>query len=168
MLLAASLTVIVLVALLAARSGLAPARVYQDAADDYRREVLGHEQVPWVLGETKLSGLAELEGVPVDTARALVGVGYHMEKGRVCRLDGRAFLHLVYTDGTHEYSVFLRRFETEPLPGASQGAVNGKTLYEAKIGGQELASFRSGAFTVLVVAPDQTALALARSAAVVL
>jgi len=158
----------VLVAALAARSGLAPARVYQDAADSYRREVLGHEPAPWVLGETKLAGLAELEGVQADTARALAGAGYHMEKGRICRLDGRAFLHVVYTDGAHEYSVFLRRNETEPLPGTSQGSVNGKTLYSAKVGGQQLASFRSGAFTVLVVAPDQTALTLARSAAVVL
>src|SRR5690242_9573067 len=76
LLLAASLAVVVLVAALAARSGLAPARVYQDAAESYRREVLGHEPAPWVLGETKLAGLAELEGVQADTARALAGAGY--------------------------------------------------------------------------------------------
>lgn len=157
-----------LVAVLAGRSGLAPAPVYREAAADHRLEVAGRQQLPWVLGETKLAGLAELEGVPVDTSRALLGAGYHMEKGKICRLDDRAFLHLVYTDGSREYSVFLRRNETEPLPGTSQGSVNGRVLYLAKLGGEQLASFRAGAFTALVVGADQTTLALARAAAVVL
>ena len=155
-----------LVAVLAGRSGPEAAPVYRDAVLDHRNEVVDHPPLPWVLGENKLAGLAELEGVPQDTARALLGVGYHMEKGKICRLDRRAFLHVVYTDGRDEYSVFLRRSETDPLPGFAQGSVNGKTIYSAKIGGQQLASYRSGAFTVLVVGADPTA--RARFAAVVL
>ena len=46
------------------------------------------------------------------TAPAAIA-GYHMEHAKLCRLNGRIFLHVVYSDGSREFSLFLRQPDSQ-------------------------------------------------------
>ena len=58
---------------------------------------------------------------------ALLSSGYLLNRGKLCRLDGRLFLHLVYTDGSHTFSLYLRPENGRAVPVATAD-LNGKHL----------------------------------------
>jgi hypothetical protein len=94
-------------------------------------------------------------------------VGYRLEHGKLCRLDGRPFLHLVYTDGANEVSVFLRQWDSEPSTGIARETVNNSVLYTVDIGPEHLGFFQTRQLTAVVVSDQsgKTALSVASSIA---
>jgi anti-sigma factor RsiW len=129
------------------------ARVYADAATDHQLEVVQREARPWIVDPAALAALAEQQGiaggVPLELAPS-----YHLERGKVCRLDGRLYLHLVYSDGAREFSLFLRKRDGEQLTGAIRGFANGRFLRAASAGSEQMFSFETPRLTA-VVATDQ-------------
>jgi hypothetical protein len=87
----------------------------------------------------------------------LAPAGYRLEFGKLCRLDGRIFLHLVYTRDGREFSAYLRRPDAEPLAG----------IHEAGAGHEYIAYFETRQLSALFVTDQsrEAALSLARSAA---
>lgn len=75
----------------------------QDAARDHRIEVADGSQRKWLSDASEIKVLAAKQGLPVPAPQ-----GYRLERGKLCRLGGRVFLHLVYSDGSHEVSLYLR------------------------------------------------------------
>ena len=170
LLLAASLAAVLLVAAFMSRSAPPPARVYKDAAFDHRLEIVNQQPREWFFEETAIESLAESRNIPAAAIRRLARVGYRIEKGKLCLLDGRLFLHLVFTDGSQRYSVYLRERQGEHPPGTPQETVNGKPLYVARSGDDRLAALSSGQLSAFFVAGKSTAsaLSLARAAAAAL
>ncbi len=147
-----------------------PGGLYTDAARDHRSEVVNRQPRRWLTDRAAIETLARQRGVPAGAIAGTAPSGYRTEHGKLCRLDGRIFLHLVYTDGAHEISVFLRERGAEGLPGASRETVNGRSLHLADLGEEHLSCFQTDRLSALVVTdqPGQAALEFARVAAAVL
>ena len=131
-----------------------------DAARDHRHEVIDRQPRTWLSDSSRIEALAESRGVPASAitslASSLAQAGYRVEHGKLCRLDGRVFLHLVYTDGPREFSVYLRQKDGTPARG----------LDTVDVGAEHVASFETGQLTAMVVTNESrdAALRLARVA----
>ncbi len=146
------------------------APVYADAALDHRLEVVQKAPRPWKVDASEVAALAETQGIPMSVPVALGSGAYRLERAKLCFLDGRIFLHLVYSDGTQEFSVYLRQRGAESLPGRARETDNGRVLHTSNSGNEHVASLQTDHLTVVVVteqSPD-AALRLARFAATAL
>jgi hypothetical protein len=97
-------------------------KAFHEAARDHRLEVVEHHPRRW---QTKAP-----EALPVTPAN------YRLEHSKICRIEGKPVLHLVYTDGSHEVSVYV-------------DAATGTG--EADVDGQHVMAFRTPHMTGLVV-----------------
>lgn len=97
---------------------------FHEAARDHRLEVVEHRPRRW---HTTVP-----ETLPVSPA------GYRLEHSKICRIEGKPVLHLVYTDGSHEVSVYMD---------ASTGTG------DADVDGQHVTAFRTAQIRGLVVGP---------------
>jgi anti-sigma factor RsiW len=131
------------------------ARVYADAARDHQLEVVQRQVRPWIVDPAAIAALAVQQGIP-DPVPLELAPSYHLERAKVCRLDGRLYLHLVYSDGTREFSLFLRQRGGQQLTGAIRGFANGRFLRAASAGSEHLLSFETSRLTAMV-ATDQPA-----------
>jgi Putative zinc-finger len=138
------------------RVGSAVAPVYAAVVHDHQVEVVEHAHRPWVSDSAVIQLLAAKQGVSEGSFAALAPANYHLERAKLCPLDGNTYLHLVYSDGTHELSVFLHQGDIAPLPGSERESANGRALHTASIGHDYLAGFQSDRLTALVVT-DQSA-----------
>jgi anti-sigma factor RsiW len=80
--------------------------VCADAARDHRIEVVDHAQRRWLRDASAINALAAKQRVSLEVPLSLSN--YHLDRGKLCRLSGRVFLHLVYSDGPHEFSLYVR------------------------------------------------------------
>lgn len=137
--------------------GHADTRLLEDAAQDHHREVVDQERRTWVSDAGAVEALAQRAGV--DPA-VFNPPGYHFDRARLCRLGKSRFLHLVYSDGVREFSLFL---------GPRDAALSTKIAC-ADRGSDHVAAFRNARVEALIVTdePGDAALQLARSAASVL
>jgi hypothetical protein len=141
------------------------ARVYADAATDHQLEVVQQRPRPWITDPAAIAALAEKQGIS-DSLPPELALGYHLARAKVCRLDGRLFLHLVYSDGTREFSLFLKRRDGQQLTGAIRGFANGRFLRVSNTGSEHMASFETS-HLMAMVATDQPANAALHLAKVV-
>jgi hypothetical protein len=84
----------------------------QDAVRDHRIEVVDGSQRKWLSDASEIKVLAAKQGLPLPAPQ-----GYRLERGKLCRLGGHVFLHLVYSDGSHEASLYLRDRGLAPSTG---------------------------------------------------
>jgi anti-sigma factor RsiW len=140
------------------------ARVYADAATDHRMEVVEQQPRPWVTDPAKIAALAEQQGIAGSVPFTVASV-YHLERAKVCWLDGRFFFHAVYSDGTQEFSLFLRPRDGHGLQGAIRGFANGRFVRASSAGSESVSSFETSRLTAIVVTdlPADAALRLAKS-----
>lgn len=138
------------------------AKVYADAAMDHQMEVVDHGPRRWLSDPVQIAALEQKLGIDVAVPSQLAA-GYHLERAKICQLDGRLYLHAVYTDGTREFSIFMRARGGQKLTGTIRGISNGRFLRECVSGNEHLASFTTS-HLVAVVATDQPAAASLRYA----
>ena len=105
-------------------------RVYADAALDHRLEVMEHQPRRWRSDPAEIEKLAARYKLP-DVA-ALAPAGYRLEHAKMCGIDGKPALHLVYTNGSREFSVYVRARTR------GDGA-----LRAVKVGTEHLAAFQT-------------------------
>ena len=161
-LIAAGVTAVLIASTLAYRVWHVPqvSAVCEDAARDHHHEVIDRQPRAWLSDHAQIEELAQRQGLPASAVVSLAASGYRMERGKLCRLDGQVFLHLVYTDGAQEFSVFLRPKDAKPVAG----------VYTADLGADHLASFQTERLAAIVVTDQsaEAALHLVRLAAGVL
>jgi anti-sigma factor RsiW len=128
------------------------------AARDHIKEVTGRQHRNWLTDSKAIADLAQRNGLPGSFVAALAPAGYHLEHAKLCRLDGRLFLHIVYADGTTEFSTYLRPRDSQPLPAAIQ---------ETDSGREHIAYFQTDHLTAMFVTDQssEAALSFAQSAA---
>lgn len=128
------------------------ARLYADAALDHRLEVMEHQPRRWRSDPAEIERLAAR--YQLHDAAALAPEGYRLEHAKMCGIDGKPALHLVYTNGNREYSVFVRARSEDSVPAA------------VRIGAEQLASIRTDRLEAIVVSAGTSAECseLARSA----
>jgi len=128
-------------------------RVYAAAAEDHQGEVIDHSPRRWFTDPAQIAAVEKHFGLSIDVPQELSG-GYRLEHAKVCQLDGKLYVHAVYTDGTHEFSLFLRPREGQRLTGSISGVANGRLLHASSAGDEHLASFKT-ARLLAVVATNQ-------------
>jgi anti-sigma factor RsiW len=135
-----------------------------DAANDHRDEVVNGGRRAWRTTVPEIQVLADRPGVGVPLAAP---PGYHLDRGKLCRLEGHVYLHLVYSNGTQEFSLFLRHRGAELPPGPARDTANGRPLYTADRGHEHIAFLQTDGITAVIVTDQssQAALSLARFAA---
>jgi anti-sigma factor RsiW len=114
-------------------------RIYADAARDHQKEVVEKQPRHWRTGAGEIGGLTVRVGLSYAQAAALAPAGFQLERARFCALGGQAVLHLVFGDGTRDYSLYL-------LPHTGRNA--GEHLVH--VNSVEVAGFETGHFTALV------------------
>jgi anti-sigma factor RsiW len=116
---------------------LRPERLYADAAFDHRQEVMEHQPRRWHTDPAEIDKLAAHYEL-ADVA-ALAPAGYRLERAKMCGIDGQPALHLVYTNGAQEVSVFVRR-------GGGMEPVSAHS-----VGPEHLARFRTARHEAVIV-----------------
>ncbi|MDQ1469843.1 MAG: hypothetical protein QOJ99_1323 [Bryobacterales bacterium] len=117
-----------------------PGKLFVDAARDHRLEVMEHQPRRWRSEPAEVGILAERFGLTGATTLALAPAGYRLVHAKTCRLEGRAALHLVYTDGAREISLYVRRGTDGWWPVAS-----------ADFGVERMASAERAGYSAVVV-----------------
>ena len=145
-------------------------RVYADAATDHRLEVTEHQPRPWLTDPEQIASLAEQQAIPPPALYRIASGRYHLVRGKLCYLDRRVFLHLVFSDGTREFSLYLRPRDARARSGRVREIANGRPLCTADFDHDHVASVETPEVLAFLVT-DQSAdaaLDLARFAATVL
>jgi anti-sigma factor RsiW len=131
--------------------------VYAAAARDHRTEIVYRKPRRWLTDRASLERLAEGQGMPGSRLVAFQPAGYRLMQGKLCILDGRIFLHLVYTNNAGQFSLFLRH---EAAQGWS------RAIQKDSFASEQVAGFQHDGTLALVVSEDtaETVLNLARAA----
>jgi hypothetical protein len=140
--------------------------ILADAADDHHDEVVEHFQREWLYGGSEIRKLVQEKAGNAAVVTELAPQGYHIDRARICELGMRNYLHLVYSDGEHEVSMFVRQQDGEQLAGAEREKVNGMPLVADSYQKLQVAAFQSPRYTVVVVSdqPMDATLGFARKA----
>lgn len=82
-----------------------------DAVDDHREEIIDKSPRRWRSNPKELAALSQkMTGDPAIPER-VVPPGYHLVGARICDLHGKRYMHLDFSDGSNEISLFLHRRE---------------------------------------------------------
>jgi len=84
-------------------------RPYLEALRDHRAEVVQHQPRRWRSGIEDIGSVAARFNLSGAQLASLAPSGYRLEHAKICGIAGEPALHLVYTDGSRETSVFIRR-----------------------------------------------------------
>jgi anti-sigma factor RsiW len=134
--------------------------IYAAAARDHRMEIVDGQPRKWFRDDASIQGLAGRVGVPGSVVAAFVPAGYRLAQGKLCFLNGRVFLHLVYKDESGNFSLFLRRSDDSAPAGIRTNT----------FAAEHVAGFKQGALSALIVTeqPADSALYLAKYAQTIL
>ena len=148
-------------------AGQVSASIWADAADDHNEEVVKRAQRKWLYGTAEINAMVAEKTGDAKLVAQLAPEHYHIDRMRICELAMRTYLHLVYTDGRHEISFFLRRRGGEQLTGPKLAESNGRAVEGESVEKLQIAGFQSQRYTVLVVSeqPRQQTLDFASHAA---
>jgi len=115
--------------------------IYSAAARDHRREIVERQPRKWQTGVPAIERLAASQGVQASVLSALMPAGYRLAQGRLCLLNGRLFVHLLYSNASGNFSLFLRTQDTPNISGGASGAY----------AGEQVAGFQTNSVTALIV-----------------
>ena len=134
-----------------------PSPVYADVALDHHQEVVEHKPRKWRTDAAEIEKLAARYDLP-DVAK-LAPAGYRLEHAKMCGIDGKPALHLVYTNGSQEVSVFVR-----------SGAGTATQVHQVRVGSEQIAAFQANRVETIVATngPSEECLGFARVVAAVL
>ncbi len=113
------------------------------ALTDHQREVVNGVHRTWLVESAAVQSLAAKQGIDTSVIDRLRAAGLHLQQGKLCRLDGHPFLHLVYSKGAETFSVFLRQHSGSP-----------RAIQATDGGSGHASSFETAHVTAIVVGHD--------------
>lgn len=148
---------VVLFALVLAYRTLRPEPLFSAAALDHRMEVVEHQPRRWRTDPADIEKL--VARYELSNLAAMTPIGYRLEHAKICGIDGKATLHLVYTNGIQEFSVYV----------LGRAGVANKVLRTVRVRQEHLAAFQTERFEVIAAGgSSDECLQFARAAASVL
>jgi anti-sigma factor RsiW len=140
--LAAAAAALVFASILGYRA-LRPESLFADAARDHRLEVVEHQPRHWRTDPAEIEKLAARYGL---SNMAVAPVGYRLEHAKMCGLDGKPALHLVYSNSAQEFSVFvqMRTSSAEGLRAANVESENVAAFQTDRLKGVVVTAGSSG------------------------
>jgi anti-sigma factor RsiW len=145
-------------AVVAYRMAARPNAVYAAAARDHLVELVQKQPRKWTTDPGGIAQLATRVGLTGAAATAFAPAEYHLAQGRLCFLDGRIFLHLVYAGAGGNFSLFLRH---------ADDSADSSAIEAHRFDAEQVAGFQHNALSAVLVTGESgdTAVQLARSAA---
>jgi len=134
---AAVAAAVLLAAFLGYRALRPVSRLYIDAALDHRLEVMEHQPRRWRSDPAEIEKLAAR--FELSNVGALAPAGYRLEHAKMCGIDGKPALHVVYTNGSQEFSLYIR---------VRSGS--DKVLHAVSLGSEHLAAFQTDRLEAVV------------------
>jgi hypothetical protein len=131
-------------------------RVYAEAAKDHQIEIVEQQPRPWLTDPAQIGSLAEQQGIAPDAVTRLASGNYRLVQGRLCFLGYRIFLHLVFSNGGREFSVYLRQRDGMHLPGPVRGTVNGRPLCATDVNRKHIASIETDQLIAVAVSDESS------------
>jgi len=119
---------------------------YTAAAQDHWAEVVEHEPRHWRSTPAEMQFLIAASGLSSDQVSALAPAGYWLERTKVCGIAGRRTLHLVFSNGAQQYSLYVR-----PHRGVKE------RVRLIQHNSEEVAGFETGRFSAVVVTTGTSA-----------
>src|SRR5436305_505553 len=80
-----------------------------DAADDHQQEIVGKAPRKWRSDLKEVQALSQKVTGDAAVPEHIAPAGYHVVGARMCILHGKRYMHLDYSDGSNEISLFVRR-----------------------------------------------------------
>jgi hypothetical protein len=112
--------------------------VYAELARDHRMEVMEHQQRHWRNGPAEIEPLVARYGVTAPMLAGFAPAGYHLLHAKSCGIAGMPVLHLVYSNGNHEISIYVRQHVGSGIHSGSF-TVNSEQVVAFERGGLEAA-----------------------------
>jgi anti-sigma factor RsiW len=81
------------------------ARLFTEVTRDHQQEVTEHQPRHWRTDPVEVDKLAAR--YQLHDVTSLAPAGYRLEHAKMCGIDGQPALHLVYTNGVQEISLFV-------------------------------------------------------------
>jgi hypothetical protein len=113
---------------------------YADLARDHKREVIEQRPRRWRTEPAEVATLSARYGVTDAMISDLAPAGFRLQHAKTCAMSGKPALHLVYTDGTKVFSLYLRQ---------SAGSESKPAL--RKVNSEQIAAFHHDGFEAAVV-----------------
>jgi len=123
-----------------------PPQWYADAALDHRTEVIEGQPRHWRSSDVEIAEVSAKAGLQLAQVTALGAAGYRLERAKICGIGGRRMLHLVFSNGTRTYSLFV-----------SSQLGPAETVRVVQRGAEQVAGFETGRFRGLVVSEGSAA-----------
>lgn len=144
--------------------GQRAAGVYAAAAADHRMEILEQQPRAWFTDTSQIEALAQSQGVPPAEVQSVASGAYHLDRGKLCWLDGRIFLHLAFSDGNRRFSLYLRPRDAGAPPRGVQTLDKPGPLDSMRAGSEHVAAFQTSNLAAIVVTdqPGDAALQFAQ------
>jgi anti-sigma factor RsiW len=79
-----------------------------DAADDHQEEIVGKAPRKWRSDLNEIAALSKKIAGDPSIPQRIAPAGYQLIGARVCLLHGKRYMHLDYSDGSNEISLFVR------------------------------------------------------------
>lgn len=142
------------------------AGVYAAAAADHQLEIVQQEPRAWFTIPSQIEGLAQSQGVAPAVVETLASGTYHLDRGKLCWLDGRIFLHLGFSEGTRRFSLYLRPREAGVLPLQTRETEKARPIDSMNADTEHVAAFQTSKLAAIAVTdqPGDAALQFARFA----
>ena len=137
------------------------------AAQDHHREVVEHGLRRWVRDPNDIAAFAAENGIAQQVLSTIAPAGYHLDRAKRCPLDGVSFVHLVYSNGQQEFSVFLRAGPAVPgnrISGSAARASAQSGAYKADFASDHVECIETPRLTALTVASRDSAPAVSLDA----
>jgi len=83
--------------------------IYAELARDHRREVVDQQPRRWRSEPAEIETLIARYGVTAPMVKGFAPTGFRLEHAKTCAMAGKPVLHLVYTDGSRQFSVYVRQ-----------------------------------------------------------
>jgi hypothetical protein len=112
--------------------------VYAELARDHRMEVMERQQRHWRNGPAEIEPLVARYGVTAPMLAGFAPVGYYLLHAKSCGIAGMPVLHLVYSNGNREISIYVRQHVGSGIRSGSF-TVNSEQVVAFERGGLEAA-----------------------------
>ncbi len=131
--------------------GPLPALAYADAAHDHQVEVVDRQPRRWLADGDRIAALAAREGIPRTAIVAAAPEGYRLAGARLCWIGSRIFLHLIYSNGARQISLYLRQRAEDPRLEEARDDASQRRLHGCDLGGEHVVSFHTDRVIAFVV-----------------
>ena len=127
------------------------------AAEDHQREVVEGRPRPWLRDPAAIAALAAQNGVAPQALTSLAPAGYHLDRAKRCPLGGVSFVHLVFANGTQEFSVYLgAAIPRAKLVKLAKEGESEAGIYAADFGSGHVDCIETPRLTAMVVADSSS------------